>query len=117
MTDTETTQARTHVRGVPPRGRRPVKVTGYLVTTPDGAHMTLWMSTASYTNWLDARPNRHDPTRTTWHVMVADEDAHFLAAATALPDTTVEEIDGAGDHGTYILRAGTPGTGWGEPGG
>jgi hypothetical protein len=87
-------------------------VTGYLVTTRDGEHFPLWLISGAYSNWLDCRPCRNDPARTTWHVMVADEDEHFIAAAQGAPGTTIERIDGAGDGERYELVAGEQGTGW-----
>jgi hypothetical protein len=99
-------------------------VTGYLVTTQTDKHFPFWSSVAAYSNWLDCKPSRNDPNRTTWYVMVATEDDHFIASATAL-GVTVERLIGAGADERHELVVGEPGTGCGsvtrfdrpEPGG
>jgi hypothetical protein len=85
----------------------------FLVTGSDAARMTMWAQTCLYTNWIEGRPNQRGGE--TWLVTVWAEQVesvdHFLDAARDV-SATVEEIEGAGDEERYLLRVGSPGTGW-----
>jgi len=81
----------------------------FLVTAAVGPKFNMWAATAYYANWIEGRENGGCET---WLVTCFDEQASaFLMAASAV-GVTVEEIEGAGDTESYLLRVGEPGTGW-----
>lgn len=82
----------------------------YLVTTPPGEHMDLWVATAPVTNWIESRTGRNGET---WRVMVPGDAApQFLDIARKLGGITVEEVEGSGGDERYERLVGEPGSGW-----
>jgi hypothetical protein len=83
----------------------------FLVTTSTDLKMAFWAATGAFSNWLEGRA-QYGNDYETWLVTVFKEDeAAFLDAARHV-GVTVEEIEGAGDTETYLLRVGEPGSGW-----
>ena len=92
------------------------RVRRYLVTADVRPRIEVHLYTGMYANWIEGRAApgaTKDNDRETWLVTVYGEHAdNFLNAARGVPGVTVEEIEGADDTETYLLRVGEPGTGW-----
>jgi hypothetical protein len=86
----------------------------YLVTTPLDRKMDVWLPTAFYANWLDAKKNGDQET---WLVTCFEENAtHFKGVCEAYPDVTLQEIHTTGmdePYGErYELISGDEARGW-----
>lgn len=83
----------------------------FLVTADVDPRLQVWAQTAPYANWIEGRENKRGGD--TFLVTVfAAQGEDFLSAARDHSGVTVEEIEGAGDTETYVLRVGEEGTGW-----
>jgi hypothetical protein len=83
----------------------------YLVTASLDDRMSIWAATAARCNWIDGKEN--GPERETWLVTAYDKDAELIkTACQAQPETTLQEIEYAGDTEEYVLVCGDPDRGW-----